>query len=99
MIAGDDFADFLAGQVMLVTNPGPIVQEGNRILFLIAGEGEELVHHAVGQENAIVGRVVIAVTHALHHADNLEADVVQQDRVAHRSPAIRETSSSAFRRR
>ena len=83
MVAGDDLADFLPRQQVLIANPGAIVQERNRIFFPIGFEREELVHHAVGQKDTVVGRVVVAVSDALHHADDLEADVIQQDRVAY----------------
>ena len=40
------------------------------------------MHHGVGKEDAIVGGIVIAVTYALHHSHNLEANAIQQDRAA-----------------
>ena len=44
----------------------------------------------IGQEDAIVGRVVVAMAHALHHSDDLEANVVQHDGAADRRSAAGE---------
>ena len=73
MIAGDDLAHFLARQSVFVAHARPVVQERDRILLLFAGQGKELVHHGVGQEDAIVGRIVVAVPDALHHSDDFES--------------------------
>ena len=52
------------------------------LLLPVLDQGKVLPHGGEGQENAIVGGVVVAVTDALHHADHLEANAVQQDGVA-----------------
>ncbi len=74
VIAGDDLAHFLAGQLMLVAHPWPVVDERNRFLLLLAFQREELVHHGVGQEDAIVGGVVVAVSDALDDSHHLESE-------------------------
>src|SRR5208283_5482957 len=87
MVAGNDLTNFLPGEIVFVAHARPIVQERNRILLPVPGQRKELVHHGVGEEDAIVGRVVIAMTYALYHSHNFEANVIEHDRTADRRSA------------
>ncbi len=99
VIAGDDLAHFLAREVVLLAHPRAVVEERDRILLLGARQRKELVHDGVGQENAIIGGVVVAVTHALHHSNDVENEFRSAGWCCRPQCVRRETGSSPSRRR
>ena len=87
MVAADDLAYFFACQRMLLANPRPIINEGDRVFLTILGQGKVFPHGTEGHEDAVVGGVVVAVADSLDHADHFKANSVEQDGRANRLPA------------
>ncbi len=85
VIAGDDTVEFIFGNFVFFEGARLIVDERNGVAFLgvVALKREELAHGVKRDEDADVGGVLFFMSDHGEHADDLEADAIEQDCVAH----------------
>ncbi len=80
MTAGDDLVDFLLRLQVLGLVERPVVNERDRVLYVLALERKQVAHGFQRNKDAGVGAIVAVLSNFCQHTDDVKTNFVQQQR-------------------